>query len=192
MEKELDKKLNINTIEIDDTKEDFHHNRYEPTPYQVLDSLIESEYINKEDVLLDIGCGKGRVSLYLNHKIGCTCKGIDFNKDLIEEANTNKRNMNSNVEFYCENAIHYKITNENKFYFFNPFSIEIFFSVISNIINSYYENPRDIMIFLYYPENDFMSYMMGLDEFICVDEIDCTELYDEYDERERILVFEIC
>ena len=99
--------------------------------------------------------------------------------------------MNSNVEFICENAIQYKITNENKFYFFNPFSIEIFFSVINNIITSYYENPREIMIFLYYPDNDFISYMMGLDEFICVDEIDCTELYDEYDERERILVFEI-
>jgi len=191
MEKELEKILNINTIEIDDSKEDIHHNRYEPTPYQVLDLLIESEYIHSDDILLDIGCGKGRVSLYLNYKIGCICKGLDFNSDLIEEANKNKNNMKSNVEFICENAIDYKITNENKFYFFNPFSIEIFFSVINNIITSYYENPRDIMIFLYYPENDFMSYMMGLDEFICVDEIDCTELFNEYDERERILVFEI-
>ena len=191
MEKELEKTLNINTIEIDDSKEDFHHNRYEPTPYQVLDLLIESEYIHSNDILLDIGCGKGRVSLYLNHKIGCTCKGLDFNNELIDEANINKKNMNSDVEFICENAIQYKITNENKFYFFNPFSIEIFFSVINNIITSYYENPREIMIFLYYPDNDFISYMMGLDEFICVDEIDCTELYDEYDERERILVFEI-
>ena len=189
---DLEKLLNINTIDIDDSKEDTHHNRYEPTPYKVLDLLIESEYINSDDILLDIGCGKGRVSLYLNHKIGCVCKGLDFNSDLIEEANINKKNMNSNVEFICENAIHYKITNENKFYFFNPFSIEIFFSVINNIITSYYENPREIMIFLYYPDNDFMSYMMGLDEFICIDEIDCTELYDEYDERERILVFEIC
>ena len=189
---DLEKLLNINTIDIDDSKEDTHHNRYEPTPYKVLDLLIESEYINSDDIFLDIGCGKGRVSLYLNHKIGCVCKGLDFNSDLIEEANINKKNMNSNVEFICENAIHYKITNENKFYFFNPFSIEIFFSVINNIITSYYENPREIMIFLYYPDNDFMSYMMGLDEFICIDEIDCTELYDEYDERERILVFEIC
>lgn len=191
-ETDLEKLLNINTIDIDDSKEDTHHNRYEPTPYKVLDLLIESEYINSDDILLDIGCGKGRVSLYLNHKIGCVCKGLDFNSDLIEEANINKKNMNSNVEFICENAIHYKITNENKFYFFNPFSIEIFFSVINNIITSYYENPREIMIFLYYPDNDFMSYMMRLDEFICIDEIDCTELYDEYDERERILVFEIC
>ena len=190
-ELDLEKLLNINTIDIDDSKEDTHHNRYEPTPYKVLDLLIESEYINKNDILLDVGCGKGRVSLYLNHKIGCLCKGLDFNSDLIEEANINKKNMNSNVEFICENAIHYKITNENKFYFFNPFSIEIFFSVLNNILTSYYENPREIMIFLYYPDNDFMSYMMGLDEFICVDEIDCTELYEEYDERERILVFEI-
>mgnify|MGYP003308340827 CR=1 FL=1 len=41
--------LNIDTSGIDESKEDFHHNRYEATPYEVLDCLIESGYILKEN-----------------------------------------------------------------------------------------------------------------------------------------------
>lgn len=186
----LDKNLNINTSGIDDTLEDFHHNRYEPTPYQVIDLLIQSEYIHSNDIVLDVGCGKGRVSLYLNYMLHCKVIGIDFNENLIDIANENKNNLKCDVEFKCISAQDYIIKDETCFYFFNPFSIEIFFSVINNILISYYENPREIKIFLYYPDDDYLSYMMGLDEFICSDEIDCSEFFDK-DVRERILVFEL-
>lgn len=87
-------------------------------------------------------------------------------------------------------AEEYRITNEDCFYFFNPFSEKILRSVIHNIIASLYENPRKIRLFFYYPEDDYISLMMNLDEFICVDDINCMDLYSKKDVQERIVVFE--
>ena len=182
--------LNINTSGIDESKEDFHHNRYEATPYEVLDCLIESGYILKESKIIDYGCGKGRVALYLNHQIGCDVIGVDYNDQLISIANENKKRLDSNVEFYCVNAEKYEITDEDSFYFFNPFSEKILRKVINKIIISIYDNPRKVKLFFYYPDDEFIAYLMGLDELICVDEIDCMHLYKNNDIRERILVFE--
>ena len=182
--------LNIDTSGIDESKEDFHHNRYEATPYEVLDCLIESGYILKENKIIDYGCGKGRVALYLNHQIGCDAIGVDYNDQLICIANENKKRLNSNVEFYYVNAEKYEITDEDSFYFFNPFSEKILRKVINQIIISIYDNPRKVKLFFYYPDDEFITYLMGLDELICVDEIDCMHLYKNNDIRERILVFE--
>ena len=188
----LDTLLNIETNGIDETKEDFHHNRYEATPYKILDRLIESNYIHKDNTVLDFGCGKGRVSFYLNYKIGCCTKGVDYNENLIEIANKNKKNSNfTNVHFFYSKAESFSITNEDCFYFFNPFSEQILRSVISNILASYYENPRKLLLFFYYPEEDCISYLMGIDELLCIDEIDCYDLYEKHDDKEVILVFEI-
>lgn len=182
--------LNIDTSGIDESKEDYHHNRYEPTPYEILDRLIESEYLSKENIVVDYGCGKGRVALYLNHRIGCHTIGIDYNEVLIDIANKNKENLNTDVKFYCMNAENYNITNEDCFYFFNPFSEKILRSVMNQIMNSIYESPRKVKLFFYYPDDEFISYLMMLDEWICVDEIDCMDLYEKKDIRERILIFE--
>ena len=93
--------------------------------------------------------------------------------------------------FYCINAEKYEITDEDCFYFFNPFSEKILRKVINQIIVSIYDHPRKIKLFFYYPDDEFITYLMGLDELICVDEIDCMHLYKNNDIRERILVFEI-
>lgn len=37
----------------------------EPTPYCVLERLANSGLIRKKDVVLDYGCGKGRVDFFL-------------------------------------------------------------------------------------------------------------------------------
>ena len=182
--------LNIDTSGIDESKEDFHHNRYEATPYEVLDCLIESGYILKENKIVDYGCGKGRVALYLNHQIGCDATGVDYNDQLICIANENKKRLNSKVEFYCVNAEKYELTDEDSFYFFNPFSEKILRKVINQIMISIYDYPRKVKLFFYYPDDEFITYLMGLDELICVDEIDCMHLYKNNDIRERILVFE--
>lgn len=182
--------LNIDTSGIDESKEDFHHNRYEATPYEVLDCLIESGYILRENKIVDYGCGKGRVALYLNYQIGCDAIGVDYNDQLICIANENKKRLKSKVEFYCVNAEEYEITDEDSFYFFNPFSEKILRKVINQIMISIYDNHRKVKLFFYYPDDEFITYLMGLDELICVDEIDCMHLYKNNDIRERIFVFE--
>ena len=60
-EQNWDQRLGIHTTGRDDTLADVYHHPYEPTPYCVLERLADSGWIGEGDVLLDYGCGKGRV-----------------------------------------------------------------------------------------------------------------------------------
>jgi hypothetical protein len=77
----------------------------------------------------------------------------------------------------------------NRCYFFNPFSVEILHKVMARILESWYEHPRDIYLFFYYPADEYVAYLMTVDELEFYDEIECDDLFDGYDERERVLIF---
>ena len=76
-------------------------------------------------------------------------------------------------------------------YFFNPFSVEILKRVVARILESYYENSRQIQLMFYYPSDEYVSFLMTQDELMFSDEIDCTDLFDGNDSREKILVFDV-
>ena len=42
-----------------------------------------------------------------------------------------------------------------------------------------------------YASDEYVSYLMTVDELMFTDEIDCRDLFDGKDPRERIMVFEI-
>ena len=74
-------------------------------------------------------------------------------------------------------------------YFFNPFSIEILQKVIARVAASYYESQREIQLYFYYPSDEYMTYLMTVDELVFFDEIDCRDLFPGENQRERIVVF---
>lgn len=187
-----DTKLNIDTEGLDESHADWHHFRYEPTPYEVLERILDTGLITEKNHLMDMGCGKGRVSFFLSMFTGCRSTGVDFDSHLIELAHQNKKKYPKAdlIQFVCQNAENVEPTDEDVFYFFNPFSEKILRSVMARIIESYYMNPRKIRLFFYYPSHDALVYLTSLDELIFYDEIDCQDLYEEADERERIMIFE--
>ena len=77
------------------------------------------------------------------------------------------------------------------FFFFNPFSVEIFKSVLANIIDSYYENQREMLVMCYYPSDEYISYLMTVEELMFTDEIVCMDLFPGEDPREKIAIFEL-
>lgn len=77
-ENEWDKLLQIKTAGRDETNADAYHHPYEPTPYCVLERLIESGLIGKTDVVLDYGCGKGRVGFFLSYRLKARVIGIEY------------------------------------------------------------------------------------------------------------------
>ena len=188
-----DKLLKIKTTGRDDSNSDQYRYPYEPTPYSVLERLVESEYITKNNILVDYGCGKGRVDFYLSSQIGCKTIGIDFDERMIKRALENGKSFVGRIkpEFLCISAENYEVVNEDCFYFFNPFPIEILRSVLGKLLESYYENPRPMSLFFYYPDKEYVAYLMTKDELMFVDEIDCMDLFEGENERERILIFEI-
>ena len=78
----------------------------------------------------------------------------------------------------------------NRCYFFNPFSKEILHKVMARILESYYVNQREIFLFFYYPSDEYVSYLMTVNELEFYDEIACDDLFTE-DARERILIFQL-
>ena len=67
--------------------------------------------------------------------------------------------------------------------------MEILTKVMARILGSWYENPRDLYLFFYYPSDEFIAYLMTVDELEFYDEIECDDLFPGYDERERVLIF---
>ncbi len=189
-----DKLLQIKTGGRDDTNADQFHHPYEPTPYCVLERLANKGLIGKRDVVLDYGCGKGRVGFFLSYQTKARTIGIEYDERIFGSAVNNQKTAVSRAktEFALANAETYAVPSDiSRCYFFNPFSVEILRQVMARIMESYYENPRQILLFFYYQSDELMCYLMGVDELEFYDEIDCDDLFAGSNHRERIMVFEL-
>ena len=191
-EKTWDKLLQIKTTGRDDSNSDQYRYPYEPTPYCVLERLANSGFIRKKDVILDYGCGKGRVDFFLSYQTKAKTIGIEYDERIYQGALNNQKNAVSGArtEFVLARAEEYEVSSEvNRYYFFNPFSVELLRKVMARIIESYYEKPREVFLFFYYPSEEYISYLMTVDELEFYDEIDCSDLFEGNDLRERIMIF---
>ncbi len=187
-----DKKLNISTSGIDDSRADAYRYPYEPTAYEVLERLAGCGYLSKDSVLVDYGCGKGRVDFFLNKVLGCKCIGVEYDPRIFAQAMENLRNYRGKgISLLCVSAEDYEPREADSFYFFNPFSVEILRASLRNIIDSYYENPRGMTLFFYFPSDEYLGELMTHPNLMFVDEIDCSDLFPNNKQRERILIFEV-
>lgn len=143
--------------------------RYEPTSYSGLICAFDEleKDITYHDRLIDFGCGKGRVLFYVNQRFRCEVCGIEVDEELYENAidnrafyNTRFRGMADKIELINGKAEDYEIRPEdNIFYFFNPFDINIFSQVIDHIMESVERNARRVLIMMYYPKEEYRDYM---------------------------------
>ena len=193
-EMQWDKLLKIKTTGRDDSNSDQYRYPYEPTPYCVLERLASSGYIGKRNKLLDYGTGKGRVCFYLSYQCRCKSIGIEYDERLYDGAKMNQEtaSIGRKTDFVMENAENYIVPADvDRCYFFNPFSVELLQTVLAKIMDSYYENPRELQLLFYYPSEEYVAYLMTQDNLMFMDEIDCIDLFPGHDPRERILIFEV-
>src|SRR3712207_1132382 len=190
------------------------YNRYEPTPYLVLEKLLSSYDISESDHLVDFGLGKGRVAFFLNYFTGAGVTGVELVGEFYDKSVNNyrwyklnktrksdipidlkqKKNVDkSKIFFVNDYAERYSISKfENKFFFFNPFNKMIFISVVNNIIKSYEEHKRPIDIIMYYPSIDFINYLEDKTIFNHLMDIDTRDTVgSKADEREKISIYRI-
>lgn len=197
-EQDYETLLNIKTSgkqDLDETS--IHYNRYEPTEYSALDKLFKEYKIKSNDSIIDFGCGKGRLNFYINYFFDSNVTGIEMNHYFYEESIHNKTNYlikhkknSGNIKFYCCLAEDYNIKpNDNKFYFFNPFSIQIFMKVLENILISVEENKRIVELILYYPSDDYIFFLENYTFFMLVKEVRLENFNS--DNRERFLIYRL-
>ena len=193
-EQSWDKCLQIKTGGRDETNADQYHHPYEPTPYSVLERLADSCLIGEQDVVLDYGCGKGRVDFFLTYRTKAKTMGIEYDAHIYQSATENRKTAlaKAKAEFIQANAEAYAVPPDvNRCYFFNPFTVEILHKVMARILESYYDNPREIFLFFYYPADEYVSCLMTVEELDFYDEIQCEDLFPGHDPQERILIFQL-
>ena len=191
-EDKWDRLLQIRTTGRDDTGADQYRYPYEPTPYPVLERLANSGYIRKGNTLLDYGCGKGRVDFFLSWQLRCRTIGVEYDERIYDKAVENQKTAVSaeRTTFKLTDAEHFAVPESvDRIYFFNPFSLELLRKVFGRILESWYGAPRKILFFFYYPSDEYISYLMTVDELDFLDEIDCRDLFPGDDPRERIIIF---
>ena len=189
-----DKLLQIKTVGRDDAHADQYHHPYEPTPYSVLGRLASSGLIGTEDTVLDYGCGKGRVGFFLSYRVKAKVMGIEYDERIYSSALENRKNTlcKAKPDFILTKAEEFEVPLDvNRCYFFNPFSLEILRKVMARIIESYYAHPREVFLFFYYPSDEYIAYLMTVDELEFYDEIECGDLFEGKDPRERIMIFQL-
>ena len=191
-ERAWDNYLQIHTTGRDDARADQYHHPYEPTPYAVLERLADSGFFREGDTVVDYGCGKGRVGFFLNHRTGAKTLGIEYDEHIYLGALENQQTAKAKAEFLLTRAESFEVPEEvDRCYFFNPFSVEILQKVMARILESYYENPREILLFFYYPADEYIACLMRVEELELFDEIACEDLFPGKKMRERILIFSL-
>lgn len=175
-----------------------HYHHYEPTPYHALEQLFEKYKLKSSDHIVDFGCGKGRLNFFIHYFFHASVVGIEMNETFYQEALDNrmrymkktKRNSD-NIQFQCCLAEKYEIDPlDNRFYFFNPFSVQIFMKVVNNILFSVENSPRDIELVLYYSSDDYVFFLENQTAFELKDEVVLEDL-SEKNSYERFLIYRL-
>ena len=174
-----------------------HYHRYEPTPYAGLNQLFEHCELDSTDGFVDVGCGKGRVAFYVHHRFGAMVTGIEMNPAFFEMCLQNKigymkkrKHQRGFIDFQCMMAQEYDVKAEDTvFYFFNPFSVQIFMKVVQRILASVEQFPRKITIILYYPSDEYVYFLQNQTVFEWRDEVRLDGLYEK-NENERFVLFQ--
>lgn len=194
-----DELLNINTqANKSEVNHSIHYHPYEPTPYNALEELFKHYEVNPSDYIVDFGCGKGRLNFYINYTFHASVLGIEMNEVFYQEAIKNqenylkktKRNVET-IQFHRCFAEKYEIQpQDNRFYFFNPFSLKVFMKVLHNILKSVEQVPRDIHLIFYYASDEYQYFLDNHPSIELIKEITLPKLYEK-NLHERFLVYRV-
>ena len=193
-EQEWEQVLQIKTTGRDDSRSDAEHHPYEPTDYCVLERLANSGYITKQNTLIDYGSGKGRVSIFMANQTRCHSIGIEYDERLYERAIMNGESpaTKNRVSFVLGDAATYTLPdNADRCFFFNPFVLHTIKRVLGNIFDSLYHHPREILLFFYYVNEEVENFLNNHARLEAEESIQCGDLFQERDEKERILVYRV-
>ena len=80
---------------------------YVPTPYDVVNRMLELAGVTRDDVVYDLGCGDGRIVITAAERFGARGVGIDYDPERIAEARANaaRRGVQDLVTFIQQDAM---------------------------------------------------------------------------------------
>ena len=144
--------VELDALGDDDTKKE-HAIGYYVTRMVPLRKLFKALRIQPGKVLVDLGCGKGRVLLIASEFGFKEVRGVEISPLLCDIAKNNcsiyKARTNTNADFAIleSDVLDYRIKDdEDVFFLFNPFDAYILKQVLQNILASLQRRKRKIWI----------------------------------------------
>lgn len=184
MQESMDAYLSIKTKDIIyfdfDSKAYNDYFESEPTDYKDLEQLRNYyQPICAQPHFIDYGCGTGRALYFIHHFYQLPVTGIEINPDTFKLCEMNKKSYlaahpsHQSIQLLHIPAERFVLNKKhNTFYFFNPFSINIFTQVMNQIMQSYHDSPRLMELILYYPLQEYVDYLTYQTPFRRVKTID--------------------
>ncbi len=131
---------------------------YEGTKWLMLPRLFPRGSIGTEDVLIDYGCGKGRVAIWVaSHFVMRRVIGVEVDKDLHAVAQANWERWRGprrckTVEFVCEDAREFEVPDDVTIvYLANPFWGGVFDRVVEQLRASLVRRRRPLRVIYWLP-----------------------------------------
>ncbi len=155
----------------DDLNDPLWKGDYMPTSYLSAFRLLKASNVDKNSVIIDFGCGLGRVVFAAAHLGAKQSIGVEFDEELFKAAESNKLSskFKDEVSFVHQDASTFNIPKDaNIFFFFNPFGAATMTDVISKIEESIETKPRKICVVYYNPK--FQSALKASKQLKLVDE----------------------
>jgi methyltransferase family protein len=141
-----------------------HRNHYEASGWLDLRKILRREEVGPEDVFIDFGSGKGRVVLEASRYPFARVIGLEVSEDLNRVARANvarfgDRAVCQDVEIVTADAAEYEIPDDVTIaYFYNPFSGNVFETVVERLLESVDRNPRLLRLIYRTPlEDEFLA-----------------------------------
>ena len=80
---------------------------YVPTPEEVVERMLRLARVGKDDFVIDLGCGDGRIPIAAARRFGARGLGVDIDPQRIAEAQANARNegVADRVAFRLQDAL---------------------------------------------------------------------------------------
>lgn len=151
-----------------------------PIPYDKMDWLIKLIEMKRDDVFIDLGCGKGRAVLLAAMGRLKKAIGVDIDEKLIAIAEENLRSdslkLNTPVEFINADIASYDMDSGTIFFMYNPCGHSTTAKSVANIRASLFANPRKIRIVCLSPGYRYL-----------LDEADWLEIDTEMDKEDLVI-----
>jgi SAM-dependent methyltransferase len=129
---------------------------YQPTPVRTMRALLRQlDPAMRSSTFVDFGSGKGRVLLLAAEFSFARVIGVEFDERLHRTACKNigafrGRRHCRNVESVLGRAEEFAVpSGDLVLYFFHPFEAAIMERILDNVVRSYRENPRKILLLLF-------------------------------------------
>jgi SAM-dependent methyltransferase/thiol-disulfide isomerase/thioredoxin len=138
------------TLEFEHFEPDLVH--YEPSSWLALRWGLRHVHAGPEDVLVDFGCGKGRVICEAARRPFGRVVGVEISQRLLDAARENvdrnrRRFSCQNIELVKANAVEWEIPDDMTVaYLYHPFAGAVFDQVLENIARSLRRSPRRVRL----------------------------------------------